>query len=106
MQVLSDFGLALDNLVQRTGLDDLRSLVATLKQSIKFGTPLSESLRMIAGEMRAARQARIEERAARLPVLLAIPMMLFILPCLLMIVGTPVVLRMMDVFKNIIIGAP
>jgi tight adherence protein C len=84
----------------------LRSLVATLKQSIKFGTPLAESLRMIAGEMRAARQARIEERAARLPVLLAIPMMLFILPCLLMIVGTPVVLRMMDVFKNIIIGAP
>jgi tight adherence protein C len=106
VQVLSDFGLALDNLVQRTGLDDLRSLVATLKQSIKFGTPLAESLRMIAGEMRAARQARIEERAARLPVLLAIPMMLFILPCLLMIVGTPVVLRMMDVFKNIIIGAP
>jgi tight adherence protein C len=98
--------LALDNLVRRTGLDDLRSLVATLKLSIKFGTPLAESLRMIAGEMRAARHARIEERAARLPVLLAIPMMVFILPCLLMIVGTPVVLRIMEVFKNIVIGAP
>jgi tight adherence protein C len=98
MQVLPDFGQALDNLVERTGLADLRSLVATLKQSLKFGTPLSESLRMIAGEMRAARHARIEERAARLPVLLAVPMMLFILPCLLMIVGTPVVLRIMDVF--------
>jgi tight adherence protein C len=101
MQVLPDFGQALDNLVQRTGLSDLRSLTATLKQSLKFGTPLTESLRMIAAEMRAARHARIEERAARLPVLLAIPMMMFILPCLMMIVGTPVALRMIDLFKNI-----
>jgi tight adherence protein C len=104
MRVLSDFGQALDNLVKRTGLADLRSLVATLKQSLKFGTPLAESLRMIAAEMRAARQARIEERAARLPVLLAIPMMMFILPCLMMIVGTPVGLRIMDMFKNITVG--
>jgi tight adherence protein C len=104
MQVLADFGQALDNLVERTGLPDLRSLVATLKQSLKFGTPLAESLRTIAAEMRATRQARYEERAARLPVLLAIPMMMFILPCLLMIVGTPVVLRIIDVFKTIHIG--
>jgi tight adherence protein C len=104
MQVFSDFGQAFDNLVERTGLDALRSLIATLKQSLKFGTPLAESPRMIAAEMRAARHARIEERAARLPVLLAIPMMMFILPCLLMIVGTPVVLRIMDLFRNITIG--
>jgi tight adherence protein C len=104
MRVLPDFGQALDNLVDRTGLIHLRSLVATLKQSMKFGTPLGESLRMIAGEMRAERQARIEERAARLPVLLAIPMMMFILPCLLMIIGTPVVIRIMDLFKNISFG--
>jgi tight adherence protein C len=85
-------------------MDDLRGLIATLKQTLKFGTPLAESLRMIAAEMRAARHARIEERAARLPVLLAIPMLLFILPCLFMIVGTPVVLRIMDVFRTITIG--
>ena len=96
----------MDNMVERTGLDDLRSLTATLKQSLKFGTSLAESLRMIAGEMRATRQARIEERAARLPVLLAIPMMLFILPCLFIVIGTPAVLRIMDVFKNITIGSP
>jgi tight adherence protein C len=104
MQVLADFGRALDNLVDRTGLPDLRSLVATLKQSLKFGTPLAESLRMIAAEMRTTRQALYEQRAARLPVLLAIPMMMFILPCLLMIVGTPVVLRIMEVFKAIHFG--
>jgi tight adherence protein C len=106
MRVFSDFSQAMDNMVERTGLDDLRSLTATLKQSLKFGTSLAESLRMIAGEMRATRQARIEERAARLPVLLAIPMMLFILPCLFIVIGTPAVLRIMDVFKNITIGSP
>jgi tight adherence protein C len=108
MQITSDFGRALDNMVERTGLEELRSLVATLKQSLKFGTPLAESLRMIASEMRQTRHARIEERAARLPVLLAIPMMMFILPCLLMIVGTPAVLRIIDMFKNITftIGTP
>lgn len=104
LQVVADIGQALDNLVERTGLPDLRSLIATLKQSLKFGTPLAESLRTIAAEMRATRQARYEQRAARLPVLLAIPMMMFILPCLLMIVSTPVVLRIMDVFKTISIG--
>jgi tight adherence protein C len=103
---LPDFAQALDNMVERTGLADLRSLAATLKQSLKFGTPLTESLRMIAAEMRATRHARIEERAARLPVLLAIPMLMFILPSLLMIVGTPLVLRIMDTFKDITIGAP
>jgi len=51
--------------------------------------------------LRAERHALIEERAARLPVLLAIPMMAFILPCLLMIIGTPVVLRIIDAFKNL-----
>jgi tight adherence protein C len=104
MQVVAGFGQALDNMVERIGLSDLRSLVATLKQSIKFGTPLAESLRTIAAEMRATRQARYEQRAARLPVLLSIPMAMFILPCLLMIVGTPVVLRIMDVFKGFYIG--
>jgi tight adherence protein C len=104
MRVVADFSRALDNLVERTGLADLRSLVATLKQSLKFGTSLAESLRMIAGEMRAARQARMEERAARLPVLLAVPMLLFILPCLMMIVGTPVIVRIIDMFRHIKIG--
>jgi tight adherence protein C len=106
MQLLPDFVQALDNLVGRTGLDELRSLVATLKQTLKFGTPLAESLRIIAGEMRATHHARIEERAARLPVLLASPMMVFFLPSLLMVVGTPLALRMIDLFSNLTIRMP
>ena len=104
MRILPDFAQALDNFVERTGLTNLGGLVATLKQSLQFGTPLAESLRIVAGELRAERHAKIEERAARLPVLLAIPMMAFILPCLLMIIGTPVVLRIIDSFKNISLG--
>lgn len=100
LRVLPDIGEALDNLVQRAGLPTLRSIIATLKQSMRFGTPLAESMRMLAAEMRQTRQARMEERAARLPVLLAIPMMLFILPCLMMVIGTPLALRIMDTFRN------
>jgi tight adherence protein C len=50
--------------------------------------------------MRASRLARMEERAARLPVLLAIPLALFILPSLMMVISTPVVLRLADTLKN------
>ena len=71
MRILPDFAQALDNLVDRTGLQNLRGLIATLKQSLQFGTSLAESLRVVASELRAERHALIEERAARLPVLLA-----------------------------------
>ena len=101
MRVQPDVEAVLDNLVNRTGLDSLRGLLSTLKQSLKFGTPLAESLRILAAEMRAVRQTRMEERAARLPVLLAIPMGLFILPPLLMVVGTPVALHLTDTMGSI-----
>ena len=93
MRVLPERGQALDNLVKRTGIQTLRSLVATLTQSIRFGTPLAESLRVIAAEMRAERMARFEQNAAKLPVILTVVMMIFILPALLMLIGTPLVLR-------------
>lgn len=105
MRVLPDVGQALDNLAQRTGLQSLRSMVATLKQSIRFGTPLADSMRILAADMRAARQARIEERTARLPVLLSIPMAVFIFPCLMIVIGTPVALRVYDTLKHFKFGA-
>jgi tight adherence protein C len=100
MRVLSNRTQALENLVERTGVAALRGITATLNQAIRFGTPLAESLRILAAEMRTARLARIEERAARLPVLLAIPLALFILPSLMMVIGTPVALRVADALKN------
>jgi tight adherence protein C len=101
MRVAPDRGQALTNLARRTGLASLRSIVATLNQSIKFGTPLAGSLRVLAAEMRAERLARFEERAARLPVLLTLPLMAFILPSLMIVIGTPLVLRILDMLGKV-----
>ena len=104
MRVLPDRSKALENLAQRAGLASLRSIVATLNQSIRFGTPLSDSLRVLAAEMRTERLARYEERAARLPVLLALPLMGFILPSMMIVVGTPLILRMVDFLQQAVVG--
>jgi tight adherence protein C len=101
MQILPDRSQALDNLARRSGLVSLRSLVAALSQSIRFGTSVADSLRIIALEMRAERTVRFEERAARLPVLLTIPLMGFILPSLIIIIGAPLVFRIVDTLGSI-----
>ena len=105
MRVLSNRGEALENFARRTGVASLRSIIATLNQAIRFGTPLAQSMRILAAEMRNARLLRIEERAARLPVLLAIPLALFILPSLLLVIGTPVALRLADTLSSLAVGA-
>jgi tight adherence protein C len=96
MRVSAVRSQALENLARRAGIPSLRSMVAALNQSINFGTPLAESLRVVAAEMRAERLARFEERAARLPVLLTLPLMAFILPSLMIVIGTPLALRIID----------
>ena len=62
-------------------------------------------MRILAAEMRNTRLLRIEERSARLPVLLAIPLALFILPALLLVIGTPVALRLSDTLSSLTFGA-
>jgi tight adherence protein C len=101
MQILPDRSQALDNLARRSGLVSLRSLVAALSQSIRFGTSVADSLRIIASEMRAERTVRFEEKAARLPVLLTIPLMGFILPSLIIIIGAPLVFRIIDTLGSV-----
>jgi len=99
MRVLPVRSQALENLAERVGLASLRSIVVTLNQSIKFGTSLAESLRVLAAEMRAERLTRYEQRAARLPVLLTLPLMGFVLPSLMVVIGTPLVLRIIDMLE-------
>jgi tight adherence protein C len=106
MHVLPDRAQALENLALRTGISSFRSIIATLNQSLKFGTPLAESLRVLAAEMRAERLARFEERAARLPVLLSIPLMAFVLPSLMIVIGTPLVLRILDTLGTVLGRSP
>lgn len=106
LRLLGDRREALQNLARRINLPSARSIVATLIQTMKYGTPLADSLRVLAAELRAARLIRIEERAARLPVLLTVPLMAFILPCTFMVVGGPAALQVIDSFKPIQATAP
>jgi tight adherence protein C len=97
---LPDRRSALDNLNARTESDGIRGVVNTLQQTAKFGTPLAQSLRVLAAEMRTARMTRAEEKAARLPALLTVPMILFILPTLFIVLLGPAVIQVMDTFTK------
>lgn len=89
MRINSDRRLALIGLGQRTGLESLRRLGGTLVQTMQYGTPLAQALRTLSAEMRQELLVRFEERAARLPVLLTLPMIMFILPCVFIVVAGP-----------------
>jgi len=87
LRILADRRSALTNMGTRTGLDTLKRLGGTLIQTLQYGTPLSQALRTLSAEMRYEMLMRFEAQAARLPVLLTLPMILFILPCIFIVVG-------------------
>lgn len=93
---LNDRHKAMDNLVLRTDLDSIRAVVNTLRQTEKYGTPLSQSLRVLSAEFRDNRMMRAEAKAARLPVLMTLPMVVFILPPLFVVLIGPAILSMID----------
>jgi tight adherence protein C len=95
---LPDRRLAFENLNNRTDSEAIRAVVNTLQQTAKFGTPLAQSLRILANDSRAARMTRAEEKAARLPALLTVPMILFILPTLFIVLLGPAGINLMDTF--------
>jgi tight adherence protein C len=97
---LPDRRLAFDNLNTRTNMASIRGVVNTLLQTAKFGTPLAHSLRVLAAEFRDARMIRAEEKAARLPALLTVPLILFILPTLFIVLLGPAVLGIIDTFSG------
>jgi len=87
---------AFDNLVDRTDMPAIRGMVNTLRQTEKYGTPLANSLRILSAEFRNERLLRAEEKGARLPALMTVPMMVFILPTLFIVILGPGALRIMD----------
>ncbi len=87
---------ALINLNRRTNLSAIRGVVNTLIQTEKYGTPLSQSLRVLASEFRDQRLLRAEEKAARLPATLTVPMIVFILPVLFIVLIGPAIISVMD----------
>jgi len=91
---------ALANLADRVDLKAIGSVVTTLVQTEKYGTPLSQSLRILSGEFRTQRMMAAEEKAARLPAIMTVPLILFILPVLFIVLLGPAACSVADNIIN------
>ncbi|MBA16429.1 MAG: pilus assembly protein TadC [Sphingomonas sp.] len=80
---------AFENLASRVDLDAIRGVVTTMVQTEKYGTPLASALRVLSAEFRNERMMRAEEKAARLPAIMTVPLILFILPVLFIVILGP-----------------
>jgi len=96
MRVLPDRLLALRNMGDRVGLDSVRSIASTLIQTMRYGTPLGRALRVLAADIRLERQTAMEQKAARLPVLITMPIIVFILPATTLVVAGPAFLQLFN----------
>jgi tight adherence protein C len=91
---------ALESLADRLGLDEARSLVLVLRQSVELGSDVGEALHVFSDEMRGKRLMRAEEAANKLPVKMTLPMGLFIFPVILLVIMLPIAIRLgTTVFK-------
>jgi tight adherence protein C len=86
---------ALANLTRRVDAAPIRNLVNTLTQTERYGTPLAQSLRVLAAEFRNMRMMKAEEKAARLPATLTVPMIVFIMPPLFAVLIGPAIVQIM-----------
>lgn len=94
LRMLPDRRQALERFAQRSDFEGFKRLGGTLSQTLKYGTPLAQALRVLAAEMRQDRMLRIEEKAIRLPAVLVIPLILFIMPAVFIALVGPSVLQL------------
>jgi tight adherence protein C len=97
---LSERRQAFENLAMRVKLDALKGVVTTMVQTEKYGTPLASALRVLSAEFRNERMMRAEEKAARLPAIMTVPLILFILPVLFIVILGPAACSISDAFKG------
>jgi tight adherence protein C len=89
---------ALQNLAKRTNLPSIRGVTNTLIQTERYGTPLAHSLRVLSAEFREERMLKAEEKAHKLPAILTVPMIVFILPCLFVVLLGPAIIQVIATF--------
>ncbi|MES2097375.1 MAG: type II secretion system F family protein [Pseudomonadota bacterium] len=97
---LTDRRQAFENLAMRIDLDAVKGVVTTMIQTEKYGTPLASALRVLSAEFRNERMMRAEEKAARLPAIMTIPLILFILPTLFVVILGPASCSISDAFSG------
>jgi tight adherence protein C len=95
LSYLPDRKMAYDNLAKRTDLDGVKSVCMALQQAERYGTPLAQTLRVMAQENRDMRMTEAEKKAAALPPKLTVPMILFFLPVLFVVILGPAAIRVM-----------
>ena len=89
LSFLTERRQALENFAYRVDLESVKGVVTTLIQTEKYGTPLASALRVLSAEFRNERMMRAEEKAARLPAIMTVPLILFILPVLFIVILGP-----------------
>jgi len=97
---LPDRNKALSNLADRCTLQELRGVVSVLIQTEKYGTPIAQALRVLSSEFRQQRMLRAEQKAAQLPALMTIPMILCILPTLFIVIIAPAIVKLLDTIRS------
>ena len=100
LQIGGDSARALNAMAARIGLTSMRALVTTLVQSQQYGTPITQSLRMLSRTERAMQIVALEEKAAKLAPKMTLPMMLFIMPTVALIAAGPAIIRLIAVFHQ------
>lgn len=95
-----DRNKALNNFAERCALKEIRGIVTVLIQTEKYGTPIAQALRVLSTEFRQARMMRAENKAARLPAMMTLPMILFILPTVFIIIMAPAVINAKKSFNT------
>ena len=100
LSFLNERRKAFENLAYRVNLDSVKGVVTTMVQTEKYGTPLASALRVLSGEFRNERMMKAEEKAARLPAIMTVPLILFILPVLFIVILGPAACSIADAFSK------
>ena len=100
LSFLTERRMAFENLAYRVNLDSVKGVVTTMIQTERYGTPLASALRVLSAEFRNERMMRAEEKAARLPAIMTIPLILFILPTLFVVILGPAACSISDNFLH------
>lgn len=98
LSFLTERRQAFENLAYRVNLESVKGVTTTMIQTERYGTPLASALRVLSAEFRNERMMRAEEKAARLPAIMTIPLILFILPTLFIVILGPAACSINDAF--------
>jgi tight adherence protein C len=96
LQALPDRTDALRNFAERLDLKEARAFALTIIQTIRYGSPFTDSLKALGADLRQARVIAAEERGAKLPALLTLPLIIFIMPAVFVVVVGPAVISVID----------